>query len=46
MRKNNLKKVIKIVLDITEEYRRICYHILIMEKYLSAIRKEDKIKKR
>lgn len=44
MRKNDLKKV-KIVLGIAEKYWRICYHILIMEKNLRAIRTEDKIKK-
>ena len=44
MPKNNFKRV-KIVLDIVEDYWRICYHISRMEKYFSTIRIEYRIKK-
>lgn len=38
-------KRVKIVLDIGEDYWRICYYISRMEKYFSAIRIEYRIKK-
>ena len=44
MPKNDFKRI-KIVLDIVEDYCRICYHIQRMEKYFSAIRIEYRIKK-